>query len=143
MKDQTCTSPAQATHPHHTFHTTNSHWPYNGRHNHNTHDPHGSEKHATLQLGWAASHGSTQSRWYLCEQGRFSTGLRSPPCSPSRHTAHSLADESVLPSAGAAAASVGGRGFLVRAAELVLVTAAPPLAGAPLRAGGARDSAPS
>ncbi|MQM13183.1 hypothetical protein Taro_046107, partial [Colocasia esculenta] len=35
----------------HTMHSTqpNSHWPYNGRHNHNTHDPHRSEKHATLQ----------------------------------------------------------------------------------------------
>ncbi|MQM20743.1 hypothetical protein Taro_053771, partial [Colocasia esculenta] len=30
QQDHTCTSPAQTTHSHHTFHTTNSHWPHNG-----------------------------------------------------------------------------------------------------------------
>ncbi|MQL98459.1 hypothetical protein Taro_031173, partial [Colocasia esculenta] len=48
--DQPCTSPAQTTHSHHTFHTTNSHWPHNGLHNQHTHDPHGSERHPTLQV---------------------------------------------------------------------------------------------
>ncbi|MQM22612.1 hypothetical protein Taro_055667, partial [Colocasia esculenta] len=50
FQDQPCSLPAQTTHSNQALHSTDSHWPHNGRHNHKTHDPHGSEKHATLHL---------------------------------------------------------------------------------------------